>query len=82
MSETEGFSLDQVLDQERELLATEAAANNECLVPETSNELYDCCGSILIESECEVFGILNAVILGSLVISIFVLHFKSTWFHN
>ena len=76
------MNIESLLDNVRELSATEAASQSECLVPETKNELFDCCGSDLIESECQVFGIINAVILGGLVISIFVLHCRSTWFHN
>ena len=55
---------------------------NECLVPETKNELYDCCGSAFVENECQVFGVVNAVILAAIVVAIVALHFKSTWWHS
>ena len=55
---------------------------NDCLVPETEYEIYDCCGSVFIETECKTFGIINALIILSIVIAIVVLHFKSTWWNN
>ena len=55
---------------------------NECLVPETENELYDCCGSSLIENECKVFGYTNAVLLAAMPLAIVVLHFKSKWWND
>ena len=55
---------------------------NECLVPETTNELYDCCGSALIENECKIFGVTNAAIGGAILISTIALHFKSKWWND
>lgn len=46
------------------------------------NELYDCCGSASIEATCTAFGIINATILGVIVISWGMLLYKSTWFRN
>ena len=59
-----------------------SVAQNECLVPETETELYDCCGSLAIESECRVFGIINVISLAAIVISIFVLPFRSQWWYS
>ena len=75
------MDLDSVLAQVRLMADVETEAN-ECLVPETKNEMYDCCGSDVAIYECEVFGFINAIMLVSIVTSIFVLHYKSTWFHN
>ena len=58
------------------------ATNNPCLVPEMSNELYDCCGSDTVETTCYTFGSINAVILGSIVISWLILISKNEWFRN
>ena len=55
---------------------------DECLVPETTDELYDCCGSALVENECKIFGVTNAVILGAIVVSMIALHFKSKWWND
>ena len=54
----------------------------DCLVPETQREIYDCCGSAFLENECRTFGVINAVITAAIVITIVVLHFKSTWWHS
>ena len=66
--------------QDAEEQATLAAADNQCLVPEMSNELYDCCGSDAIEATCTAFGSANAVVLGLIVISWVALMAKSDWF--
>jgi len=55
---------------------------DECLVPEMANEHYDCCGSDLVENECRVFGVTNAVILAAIVISTIALHFRSKWWND
>lgn len=57
----------KVLNQEQEKLATQLAAEHPgCLVAETQNEFYDCCSdpsSGTAETSCNVFGIINIVIL-------------------
>ena len=83
MAENDAWlNVDNLLDQDRELEAQNEAMAMDCLVPGTANELYDCCGSDFILSECKTFGVINALILGGLIISIFALHFKSRWFHS
>ena len=74
---------DTLIDQEREKEATELVAEQDvCLVEGTSNELYDCCGSDLIRSECHVFGMVNFVICGGLMLVILALHYNSRWFRR
>ena len=65
-----------------EARATEMATGNQCLVPEMSNELYDCCGSQTVEMTCYAFGSLNAIILASIVISWFILISRNEWFRS
>ena len=58
---------DNVVDQEKERLATELAKNNSnCLIPNTSNEFYDCCSNANLgtpEMTCEIFGYINIGII-------------------
>ena len=68
--------------QDSEEAATVAAASNPCLVPEMSNELYDCCGSDTIEATCTAFGSLNAIVLGLIFTSWVFLMFKNEWFRH
>lgn len=62
--------------------ARQLAESNPCLVPEMSNELYDCCGSDTIEATCNAFGWINAIVLGGIVISWMALLFKNDWFRS
>ena len=45
-----------------------------------NNEIYECCGSDTIEATCYAWGSINAVVLGSIVLSYFVLVFGNEWF--
>jgi len=47
-----------------------------------SNEYYDCCGNEAIIMTCTVFGSLNAIMLASVVFSLFYLICKNQWFRN
>ena len=67
---------------DKEENARQLAATNPCLVPDMTNELYDCCGSDTIEAICVVFGTINAFVLGAIVISLVILLLKSQWFRT
>ena len=54
----------------------------DCLVPETENEQFDCCGSDGVETECKVFGVINAIVLGVYVVGIIIMCLRSSWFRN
>ena len=62
--------------------ATKMAQANPCLVPEMSNELYDCCGSETVEDTCTTIGTINCVLLGTIVLSWFYLVCTNMWFRN
>ena len=62
--------------------ARQLAASNPCLVPEMSNELYDCCGGPDVEATCSAFGYINAVLLVGIVLAWFTLLCKNDWFRS
>ena len=62
--------------------ATLLAAQSSCLVPETDNEVYDCCGSDGIITECKTFGWLNVGVLAGILIFVPFFICKSHWFKN
>lgn len=62
--------------------ARKLAEANPCLVPEMSNELYDCCGSDTIEATCTAFGSINAVVMAGIVLSWIYLVIKNDWFRS
>lgn len=64
--------------------ATQLASqiDSPCLVPKTDNEVYDCCGSDLVMTECKINGWLNVAILVSILIFVPFFVCKSHWFKN
>ena len=71
----------KVMEPDSERQATILAeADKQCLVTDTKNEFYDCCGdgsSISAIKTCEVFGCINVV-----VISLFLIAYIGGYIHQ
>ena len=62
-------------------MGEQVAVDSDCLVPKMTNgELYECCVSDAAAATCQVFGSINAVIVGLIVSSFFFLVFTSGWY--